>query len=283
MAADADEHFLHVHHGLEPLVRPIVHDARRLSFGPGDAVYGVDGEGVLHKVHPAMGTEALGTVGPVGAIAGDRRRLVLVGEDGMLRFYDRSAQRAGKATHPFKGVVEAHVEGDRTVLVGDTEEGRRMVVWIGSRRTLTVKMPASADALPVGDDTVLYWASDVGLERLSLSDGGRFRGRDPAPFRVVATPGPIIGLGDDGVAVFREGEPELLEEQGVTCVASTPDGETVLLGTDIGEVLVVRRGDTGAPARLQAHNGPIHDLAVDRTGRMVASASHNFVIWGLDD
>lgn len=277
-----DAHFLHATRGLDALIRPLVRDASRLVWGPGDALLALDGDGVLHRVHPAMGTTALGEVGPLFGLAADRGRSAEITAAGRIAWRDRDGAVVGRATHPFVEPVDVSVDGARTVVAGGIDGGERQaVVWKDTARSVRVRLPEGATARPVEGDVALLWASDAGLETLRLKVPGRFRGRTAAPVRLMAIGGAVLGVGDGGVVVFAaDGSPHLIEEAAVTAVTATPDGRTVVIGTAGGDVLLVGV-DGGAPVRVQAHDGPVHAVAVDRRARMVATASDTLVLWGV--
>lgn len=283
MTQPEDVHFLHEHHGLTALIRPVVHGVHQLCFGPGDAVYAVDEAQVLHRVHPAMGAEVLGE-GPVAlGIGADRGRCAVVRQEGGIQWWDRSGEVVGRSTHRFVSEVDVAVVGGRTLVVGRLADGScQLLVYDGERRVLKVLLPEGARVRPDREALVACWASDRGLETLDLRSGQRFSGQRAAGVRLVITPGPVVGLGSDGLVVFGDGEPELVPERGLTRVVGTPDGAQLLAGSAGGELLVLSLSNLAHPARLVAHEEPVSGLAVDRKGRMVASAAESLVLWGLD-
>lgn len=283
MSGTHKEHFLHVHHGLEPLIRPVVHGASHLTWGPGGAAYAVDEEGVVHKVHPALGTEVFAETGPVVGLGGDRQRVVAFHAGARVHFYDRAGTDLGSAPHRFVGPAEVTVQGDQTVAYGPTEDGPQVWAYDGTRPTQRVELPAGAMARPTDDgDIELLWASDAGLESIRVGGGGRFAGTRGAPMRLRQAGARLVGVSRELLAVFAaEGKPVLSPVEGTTCVVGTPDG-TIIVGTNNGELLVLKPGLEDHPIRVRAHDEPVSALAVDRKGGLVASAAASLVLWGLD-
>jgi len=281
MSNTHEEHFLHVHHGLEPLIRPVVHGASHLSWGPGGAVYAVDEDGVMHKVHPALGTEVVAEVGPVVALAGDRQRVAAF-RGRRVHWYDRSGEELGSAPHRFTGPAQAVVDGDRTLAYGPTREGPQAWMYTGGKPSQRVELPVGAMARLVEDDLEMVWASDAGLEAIRLRAGGRFEGTRGAPMQLHQAGPRVVGVSAEAMAVFSpDAEPVLAPVVGATCVIGTPD-RTLVVGTEAGELLVLKPGKEKHPARVRAHDEPVAALATDRKGGLVASAAASLVLWGLD-
>jgi WD40 repeat protein len=190
------------------------------------------------------------------------------------------------------GRTLATARSDGVVVLRDAETGESSFEFEGITIPEFGDLTFSADgamlAAGTSDGAIVVWDAATG-ERITAP----LRGGD-APVRAVefAPDGSSLASAGDDAAVtvwdLAAGtvvQTYALQSGSIAALAFTPDGTTVAVGTEIGEIALLAAA-TGEPrgARLAGHLGPVSDLAFAPDGRTLVSAGddRSLILWNVE-
>ena len=280
-----DAHYLHQRRGLSVLVRPPVEDAVVLAWdGRSNLLVGTE-EGLVQRVHPAMGTRTLmkDLDEPIGIGVSDDR-FVLVEEGGRWGTYDLDGRRIIEAEHPFTGPVDVQFREGKVLLTGPTPSGKQLLFYDSGRKVLRIQLPEPAVPFVASGYLGLAQSTPIGLEVIYMRDNGRFHGTEFTPHVLRAYEDYILGTHAGGVRVWdlTEGEHVDVSLAGTVSTTLSHDGHLVALGTADGKVAVAALHSAEArasPVVVEATDEPIRAIAFSRKGKYLASGGEDVIVW----
>jgi WD40 repeat protein len=235
--------------------------------GPRGVVIGPDGAAAVRDF--AAGREVARLAGhharvTAAAVSPDGKRLATASADGLIRVWDARSFRPLVEPEGHAGAVRAvGVSADGRLAISTGRDGTARVWDLVAGRELRV--------FPATGEGVATFTPDGAAVRVPEAD--RVVARDPVTGQEVV---PATRPAADPLAL-----PAWLLGQFGVCVAVSPDGRTVAVGTRSGAIDLYEVATGQVRRRLTDRPGGCHDLAFTPDGSklLAAGADHAVLVW----
>jgi len=286
-----EAHYLHERHGLEAVLRPPVGYPTALAWVPRrEELIVATRDGKLHSVDPVLGTrvvtEAIGEAAVLD-IHSDRKHYLLVEREGRWRLGDLSGGIEHVGKHDFLGHIDAFFLDRYIVLIGDTVDGRYLLVFSDDKQTSKIRLPKGVVALRHENALKLARSTAAGLEVIILGKQ-KFRRVETTGHVLQRCRDHVLGVTPTGIAVWtgQGGLPRSMRMPEITAADLFKDGSFLGLGTRHGAVALARMDLVDKrvhPDLVKAFDSPVTTVQFSDRGRWLATGGDRLQIWTWED
>jgi hypothetical protein len=286
-----EAHYLHERHGLEAVLRPPVGYPTALAWVPRrEELIVATRDGKLHSVDPVLGTRVVTeSIGEAAAldIHSDRKHYLLVEREGVWRLGDLSGSADHVGKHDFLGHIDAFFLDRYVVLLGDTVDGRYLVVFADGKQASRIKLPKGVVALPHENALKLARSTAAGLEVIALGKE-RFKRLETTGHVLQRCRDHVLGVTPTGIAVWtgQGGLPQSMRMPEITACDLSKDGTFLGMGTRHGAVALARMDLVDKrvhPDLVKAFDSPVTAVQFSERGRWLATGGDRLQIWTWED
>lgn len=291
-----EAHYLHERSGLEAVLRPPVKHPTALCWVPKrEELVVATREGQLVTVDPVLGTrviiENLGETA-VLQIHSDRKRWMAMSREGRFRVGTLKGEILYEGKHQFMGGMGGFFAEKHVVMVGDTVEGRALLILdaeTGAKKG-SARLPSRvAPTLNDQGRPLLCKSTPAGLEVIPLGGKHRFAaGMESTAHRLMPSGPHILGFTSTGICVWGQegGVPRSMRLPDLTAGDISADGKYLGLGTRNGAVALARMDRIDKRVRpdlVRAFNGAVTSVAFSSRGKWLATGAEGLRIWSWED
>jgi len=288
-----EAHYLHERSGLEAVLRPPVPNPTALCWVPKrEELLVCNRAGELISVDPVLGTRTVAEdIGEAAKlhIHEDRKRWLVVSREGRWRIGTMRGETLHEGRHGFLGGMDGFLTGEYAVLVGDEDDGRRMVVLQGSEVKARVRLPSRVvPTVDASGKLLLCRSTPAGLLVIPLDKSARFPKTQSTVHRLRRSGLSVLGFTTTGICIWGQegGVPQSMRLPDLTAGDLNKDGTLLGLGTRSGAVALARldRNEKRIrPDLVRAFNQPVTSVAFSSRGKWLATGAEGLRIWSWED
>ena len=288
-----EAHYLHERSGLEAVLRPPVKHPTALCWVPGrEELLVATRDGQLVNVDPVLGTrvvaEGIGEAAVLD-ISSDRKRYLAVSREGRWQVGTMKGEVLSRGGHSFLGGMQGFFAGEYVLISGNSDVGRRLLIFKGNKRASRVALPERVIAtLDFEGKPLLCRSTQAGLKVLRGFTKTFPKDLESTIHRLRRSHEHILGFTTTGVCVWGQegGMPRSMRLPDLTAGDISKDGRYLGLGTRTGAVALARMDRIDKrirPDLVRAFNGAVTSVAFSTRGRWLATGAEGLRIWSWED
>ena len=288
-----EAHYLHERSGLEAVLRPPVKHPTALCWVPGrEELLVATRDGQLVNVDPVLGTRVVAQgVGEAAVldVSADRKRYLTVSREGRWQVGTMRGEVINKGGHSFLGGMQGFFAGDYVLISGNSDVGRRLLIFKGNKRAGRVSIPERVVAtLDVNGKPLLCRSTQAGMKVIKGFKHTFPKDLPSTIHRLRRSHLHLLGFTTTGICVWGQegGMPRSMRLPDLTAGDISKDGKYLGLGTRTGAVALARMDRIDKrirPDLVRAFNGAVTSVAFSTRGRWLATGAEGLRIWSWED